>query len=60
MDSHIIDMWSRYYILVFIKRGKRSSGVINALMQKWVSVFGVMGSIMRDAGGEFSSDEINS
>ena len=30
---HIIDMWSRYTISVFINR-KRSSEVINALMQK--------------------------
>ena len=32
--------------------------VINTLMLKWVGVFGVMGSIMMDNGGEFSSDEI--
>ena len=54
---HIIDMWSRYTISVFINR-KRSSEVINALMQKWVGIFGVMGSIMTDNGGEFSSDEM--
>ena len=44
---HTIDMWSRYTISVFINR-KRSSDVINALMQKWVGVFGIMGSIMTD------------
>ena len=53
---HIIDMWSRFTISVFINR-KRSSEVINALMQKWVGIFGVMGSIMTDNGGEFCSDE---
>ena len=27
-------------------------------MQKWVGIFGVMGSIITDNGGEFSSDEM--
>ena len=54
---HIIDMWSRYTISVFINK-KRSSEVINAMMQKWVGFFGVMGSFMADNGGEFSSDEM--
>ena len=50
-------MWSRYTVSVFIQR-KRSNDVINALMQRWVAVFGVMESIMTDNGGEFSSDEM--
>ena len=50
-------MWSRYTISVFINR-KRSSEIINALKQKWVGIFGVMGSIMTDNGGELSSDEM--
>ena len=54
---HIIDMWSRYTVSVFIPR-KRSSDVINALMERWIAVFGVMESIMSDNGGEFSSDEM--
>ena len=54
---HIIDTWSMYTISVFINR-KRSSDIINALTQKWVGVFGIMGSIMTDNGGEFSSDEM--
>ena len=53
----IIDMWSRYTISVFINR-KRTSDVINALMQKCVGVFGIMGSIITDNGGEFSSDKM--
>ena len=48
---HIIDMWSRYTISVFINR-KRPSEVINALMQNWVGVFGVMGSILMDNTGQ--------
>ena len=54
---HIIDMWSRYTISVFINR-KRPSEVINALMQNWVGVFGVMRSILTDNGGEFNADEM--
>ena len=54
---HIIDMWSRYTVSVFINR-KKPSDVIDALMQRWVAVFGTMGSIMTDNGGEFSSDEM--
>ena len=54
---HIIDMWSRYTVSVFIDR-KKSSDVLNALIQKWIAVFGIMGSIMTDNGGEFSSDEM--
>lgn len=54
---HIIDMWSRYTISVFINR-KRPGNVLDALMQRWIAVFGLMGSIMTDNGGEFSSEEI--
>ena len=38
-----IDMWSRYTVSVLINR-KKPSNVIDALMQRWVAVFGVMGS----------------
>ena len=54
---HMLDMWSRYTISVFINR-KRPSHVIKALMQRLVGVFGVMGVIMTDNEGEFSSDEM--
>nr|XP_034319149.1 uncharacterized protein LOC109620710 [Crassostrea gigas] len=54
---HMIDMWSRYTVSVFIQR-KRPSDVIDAMMKYWVGVFGVMGAIMSDNGGEFSSDEM--
>ena len=54
---HIIAMWSRYTVSVFINR-KKPSDAIDALMQRWIAVFGTMGSIMTDNGGEFSSDEM--
>ena len=52
---HIIGMCSRYTVSAFINR-KKPSDVIDALMQRWIAVFGTMGSIMTDNGGEFSSD----
>ena len=54
---HMIDMWSRYTVSVFISR-KKPSDVIDAMMKNWVGVFGVMGAIFTDNGGEFSSDEM--
>ena len=54
---HIIDIWSRYTVSVFINR-KKPSDVIDALMMRCKAVFGTMGSIMTDNGGEFSSDEM--
>ena len=53
----IIDMWSRFTVSVIINR-KRPSDVIDAFMQRWIAVFGTMGSIMTDNSGEFSSDEM--
>lgn len=53
---HMIDMWSRYTVSMFISH-KKPSNVIDALMKNWVGVFGVMGSLMTDNGGEFNSDE---
>ena len=54
---HMIDMWSRYTVSVFIER-KKPSNVIDGLMKNWIGLFGVMGSLMSDNGGEFSSDEM--
>ncbi|KAL5015625.1 hypothetical protein ScPMuIL_007295, partial [Solemya velum] len=39
---HMIDMWSRYTVSVFICR-KKSSDVIDVVMRHWIGVFGVMG-----------------
>lgn len=54
---HMVDMWSRLTISAEIKR-KTPSEVIEAIMGKWVAYFGVMGAILNDNGGEFTSDEI--
>jgi hypothetical protein len=54
---HIIDMWSRFSMSTFIRR-KRPSDIIEGLMVKWISIFGVMGALMSDNGGEFNCDEV--
>lgn len=54
---HMIDMWSRYTMSVFIDR-KKPSNVIEAMMKNWIGIFGIMGAIMTDNGGEFSSEEM--
>lgn len=54
---HIIDMWSRLTVSVFIDR-KLSSEVIDKLMVHWIGVFGVMEAILTDNGGEFNSHEM--
>ena len=54
---HMIDMWSRYTVSVFIDR-KKTTGVIEKMMTNWIGIFGVMGTILTDNGGEFSSDEM--
>ena len=54
---HMIDMYSRYTVSVFISR-KRPTDVIHAIMSDWISVFGVMGKIHYDNGGEFANEEL--
>ena len=50
-------MWSRLTKAVEILR-KRPSDVIDAIMQQLISNYGVMGSILKDNGGEFTGEEI--
>ena len=54
---HLIDMWSRYTLSVFIDR-KKPSNVIDNLMTHWIGKFGVIGTLMTDNGGEYSSNEM--
>ena len=54
---HMIDMWARYTVSVFINR-KRPSDIIDAMMTHWIGKFGVMKSVLTDNGGEFNSDEM--
>ena len=55
---HLIDMWSRLTVSVFIDR-KRPSDTIDNILLHWVGAgFGIMKSILTDNGGEFSSNEM--
>ena len=54
---HMVDMWSRYTMSVFVNR-KVSSGIIDRIMEFWIGVFGVPRALMSDNGGEFCSDEM--
>lgn len=55
---HLIDMWSRFSVSVFIER-KRPSEVIDKIMTCWIgAAFGVMEAIVSDNGGEFCSAEM--
>ena len=55
---HMIDMWSRFSVSVFIDR-KRPCDVIDKIMTCWIgAAFGVMESVVTDNGGEFSSAEM--
>ena len=54
---HIIGMWSRYTLSIFIDR-KIPSNVIDTLMIHWIGKFGVMGAVMTDNGGELRFNEM--
>ena len=54
---HMIDMWSRYTLSVFIQR-KKPCDVIYAMIKNWVLVFGIIVALMTDKGGEFSLVEM--
>ena len=51
---HLINMWSRLTVSVFMDR-KRPSDVIDNIMLHWEQV---LTSILPDNGGEFSSDKM--
>ena len=52
-DRHVVQV----HHFCFIDR-RISSDAINAVMQHWIGIFGIIGSIMTGNGGEFSSDEM--
>ena len=54
---HIIDMWSCYSVSVFV-RSKQPKEIIDKIMGRWISIFGIMNGLMSDNGGEFSCDEV--
>ena len=53
---HMIDMYSRFTQSVWVSR-KKSQNILDAILQEWCGVFGVMDTILSDNGGEFTSEE---
>ena len=54
---YIIDVFTRYTMGVFITR-KRAEIIVEQLIKRWISIFGVMQRIHTDNGGEFNADEV--
>ena len=54
---HLIDCWSRYSVSVFVKN-KKPEEIVDQIMKRWISIFGIMGAILSDNGGEFSNEEL--
>ena len=54
---YIIDTFSRYTMGLFITR-KKPEVIVEALIKRWIGIFGVMGKIHTDNGGEFNADEV--
>ena len=52
---YIIDSFTRYTVAIVIEK-KKPDMVVDAVMKKWVAYFGLMGGILTDNGGEFSSE----
>ena len=58
---HIIDMWSRCTLSIFVNQ-KKPGNIRDALMTQWIGKLGVMKGVMKvlmtDNGGEFNLDEM--
>ena len=54
---YMIDLYSRYTMATFITR-KLPSTIIDNVIKYWIRIFGVMGGILTDNGGEFNADEV--
>ena len=55
---HMVDMFSRFTVSVFIDR-KKPGVIIDKIITHWIgAAFGVMEAILTDNGGEFSNDEV--
>ena len=54
---YIIDAFSRFTVAKLIPR-KKPEEIIDAVMEKWVSIFGTPTKFITDNGGEFSNEEM--
>lgn len=53
----MIDMYSRYTQSVWVPR-KYSREILDAVLENWCGIFGIMYLILTDNGGEFTSEEM--
>ena len=51
---YMIDAFTRYTMAVVVQR-KEPEMIVDAMMKSWIKYFGIMGGILTDNGGEFSS-----
>ena len=54
---HMIDMFTRLSVSVFVK-SKRPQDILDKMLRNWIAVWGLMGSVLFDNGGEFSNEEM--
>ena len=52
---YMIDSFTRYTVAAVVP-SKAPDMIVEAIMTKWVQYFGIMGGILTDNGGEFSSE----
>ena len=52
---YAIDMFMRFTVATFIKN-KKAETISEALLSKWISMFGIMGTLHKDGGGEFNNE----
>ena len=54
---YIVDLFTRYTMGHLITR-KKPEVIVETLIKRWISIFGVMGKIHTDNGGEFNANEV--
>ena len=54
---YFVDMFSRFLLAVFVPN-KQAATIGEALLEKWVSIFGPPGTCHSDRGGEFLNEDL--
>ena len=55
---YFVDMFSRFLLAVFVPN-KQAETIGEAMLEKWVSVFGPPGTMHSDRGGEFLNEDLS-
>ena len=56
---HMIDLATRYSVCTIINNKKKET-IINAIMTKWISIFGSPRQVLSDNGAEFNNEDFRS